>query len=111
MELIWNFIIGFGIGSVAILLIAALRRVIGTIPWDLRKLIVGFGAGIVAILLIVALSLVSGTILWALWPYAMAAFPGLVKTGTLAHELSWWTAVSLSVVSRILVKASQTNNK
>lgn len=73
------------------------------------KLVIGVILGLGAIALIAALSLVSGTIVWLLWPYAMAAFPGLVKAGTLASELSWWTSVCLTFVCSILIKASQSN--
>lgn len=73
------------------------------------KIILGLIVGIGGIALIAALSLISGTLLWLFWPYAMAAFPGLVKSGTLAAELSWWTSVALSFVCAILVKSGQTN--
>lgn len=73
------------------------------------KFILGLIVGIGGLALIAALSLVSGTVVWLLWPSAVAAFPGLVKAGTLAPELSWWTSVALSFVCGILIKSSQSN--
>lgn len=77
------------------------------------KIIIGLIVGLGALALIAALSLVSGTIVWILWPYAVAAFPGLVKSGALASDLSWGCAVALTFVCSILIKTSQsnTNNK
>lgn len=79
----------------------------------MQKIILGLAFGIGALALLAALSVLSGTILWLLWPYAVMAFPGLVKSGTLAAELSWWNSVALAYVCGILIKSSQsnTNNK
>lgn len=40
-----------------------------------------------------------------------AAFPGLVATGVIAAKLSWWSAVCLTWLFGILIKSSTVNNK
>jgi len=60
---------------------------------------------------IVVIGVFAGTIVWLIWPFAIpAAFPGLVSSGVLAAKLSWWSAVCLSWIFNLLIRASQTNN-
>jgi hypothetical protein len=53
------------------------------------------------------IALISGSILYFIWPVAIpAAFPELVKNGTLASNLSWWQSVCLTWVFGILFKGN-----
>jgi hypothetical protein len=52
------------------------------------------GGGIVLFALAIVLA---GFFIWWLWPIAVPAFfPGLVASGTLAAEVSFWQSVALS---------------
>ena len=69
------------------------------------------GIGIGAILVIALLSVVGGTIIYWIWPIAVpVAFPGLVTSGVIAAELSWWAAVCLTWIFGILIRSTNTNN-
>jgi len=75
------------------------------------KFMTGIGIGVSAIVLIALLSVISGTILYWIWPVAIpAVFPGLIESGALAEELSWWVAVCLTWIFGILIKGSNINN-
>lgn len=52
-----------------------------------------------------------GTFVWMIWPVVGKAFPGLVASGVLSGNLSWWDAVSLTWLFGMLIKSSQTNKK
>jgi uncharacterized membrane protein YphA (DoxX/SURF4 family) len=69
-----------------------------------------FLIALMVIPLIALFSLLGGTLVWMAWPSAMQAFPAVVKAGYLVPEISWWSAVCLSFVCGVLVKATQTNN-
>lgn len=60
--------------------------------------------------LVAAFSLIGGTVVWIVWPHAMEAFPRLVNEEWVTHDIHWTTAVCLSFLCGILIKASQTNN-
>lgn len=62
---------------------------------------------LLALLAVVPLSLFSGTLVWST---AVEAFPRLVAEGWIARDIHWTTAVCLSFVCNLLIKASQTNN-
>lgn len=63
--------------------------------------------GVIALLGLI--SIISGTILYLIWTTAItAAFPGLVESGTIAAELTWWQSVCLSWLFGILFKSVQT---
>lgn len=59
--------------------------------------------------LIAGLSLIGGTIVWIAWPHAMEAFPRLVNEEWVAYDIHWSTAVCLSFVLGVLIKAHQSN--
>jgi len=72
-----------------------------------KALLIGLGA----IALVALLSLFGGTIVYLIWPVAIhAAFPGLVISGAIAGELTWWQAVCLTWLFGILIKSTQTNS-
>jgi phosphotransferase system glucose/maltose/N-acetylglucosamine-specific IIC component len=69
-----------------------------------------FGAAVVVTLLLFFAAVISGTLAWLVWPVAVpAAFPGLVASGTLAANLTWWQAVCLTWLAGCLVKSSLMN--
>lgn len=65
-----------------------------------------FMYGIIALLFAMAMLFVAavfgGTIVWFVWPYAMNAFPGLVKAGYLTQNLGWGSSVALTYLFGIL---------
>ena len=76
----------------------------------METVIKGLALGIGAIVIVALLSVVGGTIVFWIWPHCIPqAFPGLVENGVIAGELTWKTAVFLTWVFGILIKASQTN--
>lgn len=76
----------------------------------MSKIFLGIIASIGVIALIAVASVLGGTLVWLAWPSAMQAFPAIVKAGYLVQEISWWSAVCLSFVCGVLLKATQTNN-
>ena len=76
----------------------------------MEKLILGIIAAVAVLFLIAVFSLFGGTVVWLAWPYAMEAFPRLVNEEWVVHKIGWWTAVCLSFVCNVLIKACQTNN-
>ena len=70
----------------------------------------GILIALMAIPLIAPFSVLGGTMVWLAWPSAMQAFPAVVKAGYLVPEISWWSAVCLSFVCGVLVKATQMAN-
>ena len=76
------------------------------------KLFIGLGMAVVAILLITFAAFIGGTIVWFIWPIVVpVVFPGIVASGTVAANLSWWTSVCLTWLCSILLKTSTTNYK
>lgn len=64
-----------------------------------------------AMALVAFVALIGGTIVYLIWPVAIpAVFPGLVESGTIAGEISWWVSVCFTWLCSILIKSSQTNN-
>ena len=54
-------------------------------------------------------AVLGGTIVWLIWPVVVpAVFPGIVESGSLAGELSWWVSVCLTWLASILIKSSST---
>lgn len=76
----------------------------------MSKLFLIPAAVVAAFGIILGASLLGGTIVWLLWPTAVAAFPGLVKAGYLAADLSWSSAVALTFVCSLLF-TSQASSK
>lgn len=52
-----------------------------------------------------------GTVVWFVWPYAMAAFPGLVKAGYLAQNLGWGNSIALTYLFAILLASHNSSAK
>jgi len=70
-------------------------------------LALAIGGIIITASLIAFGAFLGGTIVWLIWPFAIpAAFPGLVTSGVIAAKLSWWSAVCLTWLFSILLKAT-----
>lgn len=71
----------------------------------------GLFIGLGGLVIIGLLALAGGTIVYWIWPVVIpTVFPGLVESGTIAPEISWWVAVCLTWLFNTLLKSSQTNN-
>lgn len=67
-------------------------------------------AGVLLLAFIV--SAVGAIILVWLWPLVMpAVFPGLVASGAIASNISFWTAFGLMFICSLLFKPSSSNSK
>jgi hypothetical protein len=76
-----------------------------TMKTFIEKLIKGVGGILLAGLFLFFISCFSGTIVWIIWDDCI---PNI--TDKLPADISWWTAVTLTWICHILIKASQTNN-
>jgi hypothetical protein len=77
----------------------------------MEKFIGGLLIALGAMAIVAFVALIGGTIVYLIWPVAIpAAFPGLVESGTIAGEISWWGSVCITWLCSILIKSSQTNN-
>lgn len=77
----------------------------------MEKFIGGLLIAIGTMALVAFVALLGGTVVYLLWPVAIpAVFPGLVESGTIASEISWWVSVCFTWLCGILIKSSQTNN-
>lgn len=73
------------------------------VPMNKNIEVAAIAGGILLVLVAtMSMSLFAGTVVWLLWPSAALAFPGLVKDGTIAREIPWWSAVCLSWTLAIL---------
>ena len=57
-------------------------------------------------------AVISGLFIWLLWPAVIpAVLPGLVASGAVAAELSFWKSMLLGLLSSALFKSTSVNNK
>lgn len=80
---------------------------------DLLTTVLGWGL-IIALFLgfIFLFSAIGALIISILWPLVIPAiFPGAVAAGTIAGNISFWTAFGLMVLTSLLFKPSSSSSK
>ena len=69
----------------------------------------GIGAFVITMIVVFMAACFGGTLIWLIYPATLPSiFPGLVTSGAIAAELSWWSSVCITWFCNVLLKTTVT---